>query len=369
MPQTDGAEETSMGDATGAGSGDGGLPTVALALVVRDEARFLARHLAYHRALGVSRAYVYLDRCVDDSGAIARSFDFAEVVERDRDPAERFMSTYQTGVLADALSRARAEGVDWLLHVDADEFAFGENAAEPSDPDLEPPADLLARGDLRRLIRRATRPWRGGLRGLGRRVDQIILRPLEVVPTPLTAGQPFSALFWFQDGGALSRDLLDPTDGTVRRLDDWLGARRGKSLIRVAADVKPKSAHDWQTMSGGRPVTANAGFHLHFVVTDGRHWLEKYRKFSEYPATWEKGNAVRFPKQAWKEAAARMSDADALAYFDRWVAVPGAELSRLAGTREGRHLRRTTIVPDVLSAAGDDPTRAGRVGKAPHAGV
>ena len=345
------------------------LPTVALALVVRDERRFLARHLAYHRALGVSRAYVYLDRCADDSGAIARSFGFTTVVERDRDPAERFMSTYQTGVLADALARARADGVDWLLHVDADEFAFGENAAEPDnadpadddpddadfdDADFESPADLRRRGDLRRLIARATRPWRGGLRGVGRRVDQIILRPLEVVPTPLGGGRPFAALHWFQDGAALSRDVLDPADGTVRRLDDWLGARRGKSIVRVGADVKPRSAHDWQTTSGGRPVTARAGYHLHFVVTDAAHWLEKYRKFSEYPATWEKGNAVRFPKQAWKDAAARMTEAEAHAYFDRWVAVPDAELERLSGARAGRHLRRVTVVPDVLAAAGLD---------------
>ena len=98
-------------------------------------------------------------------------------------------------------------------------------------------------------------------------------------------------------------------------------------------------------------MTARAGLHYHFVVTDWRHWLEKYRKFSEYPAQWEKGNAVRFPKQAWKEASRRMNDAEAKAYFEGWVAGDAAELARSAGAGAGRCLRWDDTIATVLAAA------------------
>ncbi len=304
--------------------------TIGLVLVCRDEERFVRQNLAFHRAAGVGRAYVYLDRCADGTEAIARSFDFAEVIPRDRGAAHAFMSSYQTDVLADALARARRDGIDWLLHVDADEFTSGESTDLPG---------LVARA--------ATR-----LRGFGRRVDQLILRTVEAVPTPLTEGQTFADLCWFQDGGVLGRDVLDPTDGTVKRLDHWLGGRRGKSMVRVAAEVEPDSAHAWRRAGGGTLTTVRAGLHYHYVVTDWRHWLEKYRKFSEYPATWEKGDAVRFPKQAWKEASVAMADAEAKAYFDRWVAVPAGELAAMSKTPAGKHLRHDPTVLHSLTALG-----------------
>ena len=337
-------------------------PRIGLALVARDEERFLAANLAYHRALGVSRAYVHLDRCTDDSEAIARRFEaggFATVLPSDRDAGETYMSEYQVRCLDDALRRARADGLDWLMHVDADEFAWGDNPAGP----LDAIARLVGRGggtasggqrlrrqgDLRRMVRRAA--TLGRLRG-GGRIDQVIMRTVEVVPTPLQDDEDFRHLHWFQDGGVLPREILDPGDGEVKTLDHWLGGRRGKSLVRCAADVVPRSAHDWSLAGGGDPVTARAGLHYHYVVADAAHWLEKYRKFSEYPEVWEKGKPVRFPKQAWKQASVRMTDDEAAAYFARWVAADPAELARLSRTPAGRHLRRDEAVARVLAGAG-----------------
>lgn len=304
-----------------------------MVLVVRDEERFLDAHLRYHRAVGVGRVYAYLDRCTDATPDILARFPDTEVVERDRAAGQRFMSAYQTDCLADALGRARRDGADWLLHLDPDEFAHGEGPG--GDPSL--PA----------LVRRASGRWRK----LGRRVDQVVMRTVEAVPTPLEPGEGFADLGWFQDGGAWERPMLDPRDGSVRCLDHWLGSNRGKSLLRVAADAEPASAHGWARRGGGPLVTAHAGRHLHYVVTDAAHWMQKYRKFSEYPGHWEKGKPVRFPKQAWKEASVRMSPAEAEAYFHRHVAADPAELARVAATPAGRFLRRDSSVRDVLAAA------------------
>ena len=305
-------------------------PTLAMVLVVRDEERFLAEHLRYHRALGVGRVYAYLDRCTDRTPEILAATPDAVVIERDRREDEPYMSTYQCNCLGDALDRARADGVGWLLHLDPDEFAHGENpGGDPSLPGL--------------VRRAATR-----LRGLGRRVDQLILRTVEAVPTPLGNGETFRDLRWFQDGGVWEREVLDPGEGVVRTLGQWLGGNRGKSLLRVAADAEPASAHHWRRRGGKKLVTVHAGSHFHYVVTDAGHWRQKYAKFSEFPAHWEKGSAVRFPKQAWKEASVSMDEGEAEAYFRRWVAADPAELERLAGTPAGRHLVRDDTVDRVL---------------------
>ncbi len=325
------------------------LPSLALALCVRDEEEFLAGHLAYHHALGVSRAYVFLDRCRDASPRIARSFPWVEAIVRDRDPADRYMSVHQVKCLDLALRLARREGFAWLLHVDADEFARGD--ARPAL--LRRAAGLCHPG-------RSAVPTPAGhlpamLAGIAPGTEMVVLRPRDAIPTPLPPGAPFWKLHYFQARGVLARPLLDPTAGVVRRLALPLGHDKGKSIVRTAADVQALSAHRWtrdQRRADPAPLpipTERRGLHYHFVVVNARQWREKYRRFAEYPDHWVKGGPVRFPKQAWKEASARMSTAEAEAYYARWVAVAPHRLVRPLLLGEVVH---DDFVERVLARAG-----------------
>ncbi|NJM05431.1 oligosaccharide flippase family protein [Candidatus Gracilibacteria bacterium] len=286
------------------------LPSLALAMCVRDEESFLAANLAYHHALGVSRAYIFLDRCSDSSPQIARSFPWVDAIPCDRDPAERYMSSYQLRCLQKALELARADGIEWLLHLDADEFARGDGDRPGQHKKRAHQADL-------RVMLAAVKPT----------TAQVILRPQEAIPTPLAPDDPFWKLHFFQKRGVFKRKLLDPSSNILRLLDMPLGHDKGKSIVRTAAQVRPESAHRWQLAIDARSVKPPAlasemrGLHYHFAVVDARQWYEKHRKFSEYPDQWEKGRPVRFPKQAWKEASVTMSPAEAHAYFSRWVVV------------------------------------------------
>ena len=329
-------------------------PSLALVLCIRNEANFLAANLAYHHALGVSRGYVFLDRCTDASLRIAESFPWVTAIPRDRDPADRFMSIHQLKCMDEALQRARADGLEWLLHLDADEFACGEDRSS-----------ALARWTGSLLPgRRASAAQRGSLTRMLARVrpdtEQVILKPNDVIPTPLAQGAPFWKLYHFQISGVLKRRLLDPTTGKIVWLDDWLGHRRGKSIVRTAADVRPRNAHVWVRRDAadaeqGRIPTEQRGFHYHYVVVDAEQWRAKHRKFAEYPDRWEKGNPVPFPKQAWKEASVVMSEAEANRYFDTWVVVPPRRLlrPRLLG-----QVVRDTFVEDVLREAGMEAVAA-----------
>ena len=99
------------------------LPSLAMATCVRDEEEFLAANLTYHHAIGVSRAYVFLDRCIDSTPEIVRSFPWARAIPEDRDDELAHLTSYLNQCANQALDLAREEGFEWLLHLDADEFA------------------------------------------------------------------------------------------------------------------------------------------------------------------------------------------------------------------------------------------------------
>ncbi|MCI0637008.1 MAG: glycosyltransferase family 2 protein [Actinobacteria bacterium] len=307
---------------------------IGLVTCVRDEAEVLLPFLSYHRALGVTRFYVYLDRSRDASHEIVRAFDGGVAIPRDRRADEPHITCLQLACADDALARARVDGLDWLLHLDVDEFAWGES----------PGATALARGDLLRML--------SGVRG---DTEAVLLRTLEVVPHADLDDRPFWLLHDVQDGGALERDVYDPGQHTVRTLARWLGHDQGKSVARVAADLQAATPHLWTRRQGVRlpailPIAyERRGCHYHFVVRGARHWRQKYRKLADDPATWPRGGPVEFPKQAWKEAAARMSADEAERYARRWVLV-GEPL--VASGRARGIVRRVTDVEEVLRESG-----------------
>ena len=330
-------------------------PSLALVMCIRNEARFLAANLQYHHALGVTRAYLFLDRCTDASAQVARSFPWVRAMERDRDPEDRFMSAYQVRCLDEALAMAREDGIAWLMHVDADEFACGDDRSEYVRlaarllrgvlPHRSAPPEAV--GHLPRLLAR-----------VAPQTEMVVLRSKDVLPMRLPARAPFWKLHFFQLGGQIRRPMLDPTTGEVRALENRIGGYHGKSIVRTSADVAAASAHRWKRrglaladeknhdVAESSLRTEHRGFLYHFTVVSAQHWLDKHRKFAEYPAHWEKGTPVRFPKQAWKEASVRMTEAEAEAYFDEWIALQPRQLlwPMLRG-----HVAYEPFVDDVLT--------------------
>jgi hypothetical protein len=297
-----------------------------MVLTVRDEERFLAANLAYHHALGVTRAYVFLDRCGDASKQQAQSYRWVQVIEQDRLPDEQWIHQYQARCVQMALELARGEGYEWLMFVDPDEFAFGQRPAKRYAWLREP-----------RLRGRKARPEEVGsltemLKRVGPETEQVLLLPKEVVPTPLAKGEPFWRLHYFQVRGALQRSLLDPISGQVRPLTKWLGHTTGKGIVRTAAEVQAGNPHRWAPSQDRRQAEVReipsewCGSLYHFVVVSADHWWEKYRKLGKSPPLGPRGTPMPFPKQAWTEATMIMSEAEARAYYDRWVVVKPRQL-------------------------------------------
>ena len=92
---------------------------LAAVMMVRDEETILATNLNYHRSLGVSEFWVV------DNGSEDRTTEILEHQNRlhgdvhwHTDPGRYLQSEITTG----AASEAIAEGADWIVAIDADEF-------------------------------------------------------------------------------------------------------------------------------------------------------------------------------------------------------------------------------------------------------
>jgi len=306
------------------------LPSVAQVTCVRDEEEFLAGNLRYHHALGVTRAYVVLDRCSDRSPEIAKSFPWVRTIERNRPDGETYLPHYLANSISSVLAVAREEGFDWLLAVDADEFASGEPVPDRGrwrsaglrhgfDPD---PARS---GNLPRMLSRISDD-----------TEVVSMQTVEIVPQRLRPGEPFWKNHFFQSQqrpSAIRRRMPDAPGGELHSRRCWFGHDQGKTLARTSADLRLRTTHKWSRASGPDAESLDvvrierAGFHYHFNISGADQWLQKYRRMAEYPDHWPSGKKVRFPKQAWKLATARMSVDEARSYYRNWIAASPLEIA------------------------------------------
>lgn len=306
-------------------------PSVAQVICVRDEEEFLADNLRYHHALGVTRAYVVLDRCTDRSPEIAKSFPWVRTIERDRSDDEEYLPHYLANSITSVFGIARDEGFEWLLAVDADEFASGESpvagpgwlAAGLRHGFESNPAQ---RGNLPRM-----------LCGIAETTEVVSMPTVEIVPQQLRPDDPFWKNHFVQRRqrpSAIRRRMPDAPGGERRLRRCWFGHDQGKTLARTSADLRLRTTHRWERASGPDAERLDvvrieqAGFHYHFNISGADQWLQKYRRMAEYPDHWPTGKKVRFPKQAWKLATEHMSSDEARSYYRKWIAASPLELSR-----------------------------------------
>ena len=296
------------------------LPRLAMLTCVRNEAKWLPAFLEYHHAIGVERAYVYCDRCTDGSEAIARSYPWVQVFRIDAEQVARFsyISDIHCACMSHSLALARQEGFDWLMILDADEFACGNN----------PGATALDRALLLPMLIDA-KP----------ETVQIRLLTREVVPMRVPAGTPFWQQRYFQSSPRRAWNIVDPRDDQHHRWTDFLGHRQGKSIVRTCANVQGYDSHRWvpnqKITWPQRPEyvelpTEESGYHRHFYITSQSHWLDKFRKQNFEPNVWICGKDVELPKRSWRQLIAQMSSDQIDGYFDRWIARSEEELRSFA---------------------------------------
>lgn len=317
---------------------------LGMVMCVHNEEKLIEINLRYHHAIGVDVAYLFLDRCTDRTEEIARKFPWVQIIHRDTPDDPHFFRTHQVACMDDALQLARIDGLDWLLGIDADEFAFANYAVEEgtlSEHNLELlPPPLRDSPQARRWLRANLKCL---LVDVSPDIDQILLATREALPLRLPEASPFWRQEFFIADGEYPGEVLDPGTGTPRKLQQWLGHRLGKPIIRTSAEVQALNAHLWTKWQGARapnfawefPLpTLRRGWHAHYLCIDPAIWLKKFQDVARHHEVWPNGSPVPFPKLEWSRAAKNWSVTDAEKYLRE-----GVQISRITAEKWTRELK------------------------------
>lgn len=250
---------------------------------------------------------------------------------------EAYISELHRHCMNDALARARRDQLDWLLIIDADEFAVPE------------------KGPRRNGIRAA-------LRGLPETVLEARLRTREVV-----ACAAYEDTNWHQNPFfALPERTLHPL-GDGSEWTGYLGHNQGQRLVRTSAPVQAYDSHRWTAatdresagMPEYRPLPAvEIGWHAHYYLASPEHWLEKFTRHNDFPQHWpapsKDGESATLPLEQpvaiWRQCVATLTDKPgaALAHARSQLFRSSAALLQLA--RESL-LEEDPALPNALQAA------------------
>jgi hypothetical protein len=301
-------------------------------MTVRDESEILVRNLRYHHYLGIERCFVYLDGTTDDTADRIGHLPFVSIrnsVSREAyasSPEARFLIdnydriyTARQGLNTfDALRSCVDEGIDWLLHVDADEMVCVNR--QDSRPH-----------ELRRFLDRIP-SW----------VHVVQFRAYESLPRHETETETFGlgTLFGVPTT-EYGRRLYDPYAEEyfeVHNPNGFLGHDAGKQLVRVSLNPTFVSSHAFSYPNKQSiPVTRQLTFPylLHFYAYNFASFISKFQNIPDHPDTFLSGRSVPRTKRLLRDLVndTEWSEEMLRQYYHEHIAYGREEIERrMSGT-------------------------------------
>jgi glycosyltransferase involved in cell wall biosynthesis len=312
---------------------------IALVMTVKDEVALLRSNLLYHRHLGVEYCYVFDDGSTDGTAGSVADLPFVEV--RATTDAARFegradledtlrphpyQSRRQALNCAWALDLARAAGVDWLVHVDADELLC---------PDL----DDASAGALARHLERVEAS-----------IEMVVFTVVEAIQRGLSDEEAFGATLFRRPGTKLERPALDPSTNETWPVARY-GHAQGKAAVRVALDTRPDTPHRFVRRDGSPLNERLSGYVAHYYGYNAEDFWNKFKRTALQGDRYPLGEPVQRRVRVWHDMAhdPRFSDEDRALYYDRWIRFQDGELRRLQRTRRFGLFAVTSPVLEVTS--------------------
>lgn len=292
-------------------------------MTVRDERDLLRSNLLYHHFIGVDRCYIYDDGSVDGTRESVQDLPFVEirpstdgwqapVPSHFGDVLEESRGQFayrQLLNVMDATARAAADGVSWLLAIDADELVAIE-----------------LKGVSPQIL--ATR-----LDRLGPQVEGVVFATLEVLQRRLRYDDVLTQETLFKRIQTdATRETYDPFAKVTRRVRVVYGHRAGKMAIRVAPDVVPHSAHRFTRRDGTALRTVGLGHLLHYYSHDWAAFVRKFRLMKDHLDHHVHGDRVVMQKRLWRDVVNRagLDDEQLRDYYARWVMFDEASVASLS---------------------------------------
>jgi len=302
-------------------------PKIAIVITVKNEERLLKQNLLYHFGIGISHAFIYFDgttdggpKSIEDMGNVLIQSSVTPDLYRHLTFLDKFTSNARKHHTArqclntyDAMLKSKAEGIDWLISIDADELVYTGNDKHISDffSDLSD-------------------------------YDVIMLRPLEVVNRKLNYENVMKeeVLFKTQKNFNSKVDQIyfnveNPYSKSKITSSFWLGHTMGKCALNVQKDLIPHNVHRFKLKNSKTVNKVNRGFILHYHIYDFDDFIKKFKNFKNHPSSFLSGNDIGTLKSLWIKLVndSQFTPEDLKEYYIDNILFTDAKLSKLKKTR------------------------------------
>ncbi len=250
----------------------------AIVTTLRDAAATLRSFVAYHRAIGFKHFFLFFDDPADPMLDWARTQSDITAIARDDDlqrawrgltlwdsvgtHIDREVMARQVLNAEHAMNLARAMGLDWLLHIDADELFF------------------VPRGDAAAYFSWLTTTP----------ADVAAFANFEAVPETEDTGDFFGSVTLFKarlsDAPTPEAQALITRAG--QRVDTFFHFyANGKSAVRLAAPgMLPDGVHNFVRPSHFTGMRYLGPFILHYACSGFAAFWQKYLTLGRFPDKW-----------------------------------------------------------------------------------
>ncbi len=256
----------------------------AIVTTLRNAGDMIDSFIAYHQAVGFDRLFLFFDDPDDPDLARLAAHPGVTAIPHDENLRARWRAQPEYAALETFIPRevmarqvlnlgvamelARAEGMDWLLHIDADELFFPANQSV---------VEIFSRADIDtiRFANFEAVPEKDDIPDAFRQVD------LFKIPPALQPG-PFDA-----EGAA----LLRATPQLPQHLQFHFYSN-GKSAVRLASNLRPDGVHLFAGPDA-RVIESAGGFVLHYACCGFTAFRDKYRILGQFADRWMDRDDIR----------------------------------------------------------------------------
>jgi hypothetical protein len=254
----------------------------AIVTTLRNAGNVLGSFIAYHLALGFGRLYLFFDDPADPDLPRAAAHARVTAIGHDRELRERWRHLPQYSGQAQFLDRevmarqvlntelamelARADGFDWLLHIDSDELFYSprQSVAEHFD-----------------LVEK-------------QRLETVVYLNYEAAPDRDEIGDFFREVDLFKvpphlNGRPVTPALVKAVQSTPQLHPDFFKFyATGKSAVRLSAEgMRPAGVHHFVRQNAGWQTGQSAHqFVLHFACCGFENFWNKYQTLGAFSDKW-----------------------------------------------------------------------------------
>lgn len=311
---------------------------VAVVMTVKNEVRLLRQNALYHLGIGVTKLFVYFDGTTDDGAqrildienieindsVAIETYEHLQYLEKFWSNAKEHHTARQCLNTYDALQKCKAQQIDWLISLDADELFLSSKDGSIT---------------INQFFQEAIK----------QDADIINLKPMEVLARQMNYFNVMAeeTLFKTQKNFKSKLDqiyqkIYNPYANTFKTVSFWLGHTMGKSAIRVSNSIVPINVHRYTAKDDENLKVIQRGYILHYHIYDYRNFVEKFQNFKERSETYLSGHKINNLKSLWIKIVNDENHSSEYleAYFEKYLLFDTIKLKRLKRTRLFNLLKR-----------------------------